>query len=169
MAFNAYLTLTGRKQGPIKGGVLEKGREGQIAVYAFRHNINVPLDPLSGQARGFRQYAPIIITKEIDQSSPALHNMIATNELITDLKVEFYGSSPKPGRRASAGHEALLYTITLTDAVLTGMNTLMENNRVEPGKTLPVLEELAFNFRSIEWLWPNGNFMAADDFLRPGA
>jgi len=167
MAFNAYLTLTGRKQGQIIGGVVEKGREGQIAVYAFRHDITVPVDVGSGQVKGFRQYAPVVITKEIDQASPLLHTMIAQNELAPEVKIDFYGSSPKPGRRSSAGLETKLYTVTLKDAVLIQMNTVMDNNRIEPGKTLPVLEEIAFRFRSIEWLWQNGSITAADDLASP--
>ncbi len=37
MALNAYLKLTGQKQGDIKGSVTQKGREGKIMVIAASH------------------------------------------------------------------------------------------------------------------------------------
>jgi len=39
MSIIAYLTLTGAKQGVIKGGVTAKGRDGTIAVAAVTHEM----------------------------------------------------------------------------------------------------------------------------------
>ena len=52
MALNAYLKLTGQKQGDIQGGVTQKGREGKIMVIAVSHEIVSPRDANSGQATG---------------------------------------------------------------------------------------------------------------------
>ena len=50
MALNAYLVLKGQKQGTIKGSVTQKGREGQIAVYAVAHTITSPRDTAGAQS-----------------------------------------------------------------------------------------------------------------------
>jgi type VI secretion system secreted protein Hcp len=54
MSIIAYLTLTGAKQGAIKGGVTAKGREGTIAVAAVSHEITTPVDQATGAATGKR-------------------------------------------------------------------------------------------------------------------
>jgi type VI secretion system secreted protein Hcp len=59
MSIIAYLTLTGAKQGAIKGGVTAKGREGTIAVAAVSHEITTPVDQATGAATGKRQHDPI--------------------------------------------------------------------------------------------------------------
>lgn len=39
MALNSYLVVTGEKQGIIRGGVIQKGREGWIEINAYDHEI----------------------------------------------------------------------------------------------------------------------------------
>ena len=71
MALNAYLTLKGQKQGDIKGSTTQKGREGTIMVIAQSHEIVSPRDAASGLPTGKRQHKPMVITKEVDKSSPS--------------------------------------------------------------------------------------------------
>jgi type VI secretion system secreted protein Hcp len=54
MAHNFYITITGQKQGAIKGDVTLKGHEGAILGLALSHEIVSPRDPQSGlpTARG---------------------------------------------------------------------------------------------------------------------
>src|SRR4051812_24272 len=101
MALNSYLTLKGKKQGSIKGGVTQKGREGQIMVIAVSHEIVSPRDAASGLPTGRRQHKPLVITKEVDQSSPLLYNALVNNETITSFVLNFY----RPSSRAGAGAE----------------------------------------------------------------
>lgn len=70
MALNAYLKLSGKKQGQIKGSVTQKGRENTIMVIAVSHEILSPRDAASGIATGKRMHKPFVITKELDKSSP---------------------------------------------------------------------------------------------------
>jgi type VI secretion system secreted protein Hcp len=70
MAHLAYMTLQGQKQGEIKGGVTQKGREGWIALLAFDYGIETPFDAASGRPSGKRQHKPVVIRKEIDEASP---------------------------------------------------------------------------------------------------
>lgn len=160
MAFNAYLSITGQKTGVVKGSVIQKGREGQIAVYAVQHEVVSPRDAGSGQATGKRQYKPLVITKEIDQASPVLHQLMTTNESLKEVKLNFYG--PTKGVVSGAGVETLIYSIKLSNAAISRVTTIMENNKIEPGKTLPVLEEVVFVFGGIEWTWTAGGITSSD-------
>ena len=72
MALNAYLSLKGQKQGQIKGSVTQKGREGKIMVIAYSHEIVSPRDTASELPTGKRMHKPLVITKELDKSTPLL-------------------------------------------------------------------------------------------------
>src|SRR5947209_16426326 len=104
MSLNAYLTLTGQKQGQIKGSITQKGREGSIAVYAINHEILSPRDVASGLPTGKRQHKPFTITKELDKSTPLLFKVLVTNENLTEVVLKFFAPS-------AAGMEVNYYTV----------------------------------------------------------
>ena len=149
MALNAYLVLKGKKQGIIKGSVTQKGKEGQIAVYAVEHNISSPRDSASGQATGKRVHRPLTITKEIDVSTPLLHKALVDNENIVEFSLFFWA----PG---SQGKEIQYYTIKLTNASIIAINTAMLNNKEAGNANMPVLEEVSFVYQKIEWIIQGG-------------
>ncbi|MBM4377221.1 MAG: type VI secretion system tube protein Hcp, partial [Deltaproteobacteria bacterium] len=80
MALNAYLKLTGKTQGEIKGSVTQAGREDSIMVIAYNHEVVSPRDAASGLPTGKRQHKPLTVTKEIDKSTPLLMNVLTNNE-----------------------------------------------------------------------------------------
>src|SRR5580704_16887148 len=59
MPTTAYLTLTGKAQGAIKGNVTAKGREGAIALLSGEYELSSPFDATTGLATGKRQHKPI--------------------------------------------------------------------------------------------------------------
>src|SRR5829696_8166488 len=103
MALNAYLKLKGQKQGEIKGGVTQKGREGKIAVIAVSHEIVSPRDAASGLPTGKRMHKPFVITKELDKSTPLLYNVLVNNENITEWELQFW--TPQISARSGTGVE----------------------------------------------------------------
>ena len=159
MALNAYLTVKGQKQGQIKGGVTQKGREAWIAVYAFHHEIISPRDSASGLPTGKRQHKPITITKEIDKSTPLLFQALVSNENLTEVIIRFYAPDNK-----GTGVEKLVYTIKLTNATIGSIAEDMLNNKTEDGIRMPVLEMISFAYQKIEWVWTDGGITANDDW-----
>jgi type VI secretion system secreted protein Hcp len=157
MALNAYLTAIGQKQGQLKGGVTQKGREGSIAVYAVDHEILSPRDAASGLPTGKRQHKPITITKEIDKATPLLLKALVTNEVLTEVILKFFSANPN-------GVETNNYIIKLTNATIASVHTGMENNKLEPGLKLPVLEQVSFVYQKIEWTWVDGGITTGDDW-----
>src|SRR4051812_46536780 len=103
MALNAYLNLKGQKQGDIKGSVTQKGREGKIMVIAVSHEIISPRDSASGLPTGKRQHKPMVITKELDKSSPLLQGCLSNNENITTWELQFW--TPQGSAATGVGAE----------------------------------------------------------------
>ncbi len=159
MSLNAFLTVKAATQGQIKGSVVQKGKEVQIAVYAYHHEIVSPRDTASGQATGKRQHKPLIITKEIDKSSPLLLKALVTNEALPEIVIHFFA-----GAGAGTGVEVQSYTIKLTNASISAISQDMSLNKIDPGIKLPVLEQISFVCKKIEWIWVGGGIAAEDDW-----
>jgi type VI secretion system secreted protein Hcp len=157
MALNAYLTIKGAVQGQIKGSVTQKGREGQIAVYAYHHEVISPRDSASGLPTGKRQHKPLSITKEIDKSTPLLLRVLVTNEVLTEVVLHFFAAS-------SAGVEVQNFTIKLSNATIASISENMTLNKIDPGIKLPVLEEITFTYQKIEWKWVDRGITTVDDW-----
>jgi type VI secretion system secreted protein Hcp len=162
MALNAYLKLTGAKQGDIKGSVTLKGREGKIMVIAVSHEIVSPRDVASGQATGKRQHKPFVITKELDKSTPLLLSALVNNETITEWELQYFAAKAKAG--AGAGVETNNYTVKLTNASIADIKSIMLNNKDPELVKFAPYEEIAFTYQKIEWTWTDGNITATDDW-----
>ena len=158
---NAYLSVKGQKQGDIKGSVTQKGREGRIMVIAMDHTVMSPTDPASGLATGRTMHKPLTIIKEIDRSSPLLHNALSSNENLTDVVLEFW-QPPKVG--TGSGAEVQYYTIALKNARVTGIHQVMPNNKNPDLARYAAYEEVAFTYDSITWTWTDGGITAGDNW-----
>lgn len=157
MALIAYLRLKGQKSGDIKGSVVQKGREGRIAVIACSHSIVSPRDPASGLPTGKRQHEPLVITKEIDQASPILHQVQGSNETITEFALDFYSVN-------RTGIETNTYSIALVNAGIAGFRTVMPNVRDPALMKLETYEEIGFTYQKITWTWNDPGVSAQDDW-----
>lgn len=165
MALNAYLRLKGQKQGDIKGSVTLKGREGTIAVIAVSHEIVSPRDPASGLPTGKRMHKPFVITKELDKSSPLLQKLLCTNEMISELTIQFW--TPQIRSTIGVGSEVQHYTVKLTNANIASVSFRMLNNKNPELVRYAEYEEIAFTYQKIEWTWVDGGITASDDWETP--
>lgn len=162
MAMMAYMRLKGQKTGEVKGSVIQKGREGRIAVIAVSHAIVSPRDPASGLPTGKRQHKPLVITKELDRSSPILYNMLCTNENIPQLELQFW--TPQLKAAAGVGAEVQHYTLNLVNANIASINFRMDNVRNPELVKYAEYEEITFTYQKIEWLWTEGGISATDSW-----
>ena len=160
MALNAYLTILAEKQGPIRGSVTHKGREGKILVFAVMHEIVCPRDPASGRPTGKRVHKPFIVTKELDRSTPLLYSVLTNNENIKAWELQFWQPSP-------AGVERQHFTVRLTNAHMSSIHFRMANTRSARAARLPEYEEIAFTYQKIEWTWTDGGLSTEDDWETP--
>jgi type VI secretion system secreted protein Hcp len=160
MALNAYMRLTSEIQGEIKGSVTQAGREVSILVVAFNHEIDSPRDAASGLSTGKRQHKPLVITKEIDKSTPLLMNVLTNNENITNFSLQFW----QPSR---SGRENQYFTIELVNAGISNIRQEMLDNRYPENMKLTVVEQVSFVYQKIIKTWTDGGISAEDDWTTP--
>jgi len=137
-AFDAYMTVTGAKQGPIKGN----GMSEQI------HLVSVVRDtPMATRmAVGQRRHSTITITKEIDAASPKFQTALVNNETMRTVTITFQGGS---------GGEKTAQRIVLTNATILSVRKSGRN------------EQITFDYQAIEVTWTNGGKTMADDWSTP--
>jgi len=167
VALNAYLKLKGQKSGPVKGSVIQKGREDSIMVIAVNHEIVSPRDAASGLPTGKRMHKPLTITKELDKSSPILYQMLVNNENISEWELLFW--TPQIKATGGSGTEVQHYTVKLTNANIANIHFVMPNNKDDVKKKFAEYEEVSFTYQKIEWLWKDGGITGTDDWLAPNA
>lgn len=163
MALSSYLLIKGQKQGQFKGGSIQKGREGWIEVIAYNHEILSPYDPSSGLATGQRQHQPLIVWKQIEQSTIDFFKALIDNELLTTVELKNY-SPNKLGIAGGTGAETLTYSITLTNARIVGIKSAMLNNKNPELTRYERTEEISFVYENIEFRWHLGNRTAMDSW-----
>ncbi len=159
---SVFLKLTGEKSGEIKGSSVQRGREGLIPVLGLNHSIRVPVDLASGLGAGKRQHQPIIITKEVDQTSPKLDQVLVTNERIKEAILTFYG--PFANSPRNPGAEQKLYTITLKKAWITEIQVSLKSMielKNQPGN---FVENIFFVYDEIVWHWETPSIESADQW-----
>jgi type VI secretion system secreted protein Hcp len=158
MALNAYLKIKGEKQGEIKGSVTQRDHEDWIMVTGASHSLESPRDASSGLPTGARVHEPFVITKELDQSTPLLYNMLVNGENIVEWELQFWGPS-------STGEEGNHYTVRLTNASIANIDFTMPDNKDPNLLQRAEYEEISFTYQKIQWIWNNGGITTSDDWI----
>ncbi|MDO8739269.1 Hcp family type VI secretion system effector [Candidatus Deferrimicrobium sp.] len=157
MPMQGYMTLKGQTSGNIMGSVTQKDHVDQIAFITFDHEVLSPRDTATGLPTGRRMHKPVVITKEIDKSTPLLYKVLTTNERLTEVCFYFW-------RPTSTGQEKMYYKIILTNANVSSARTFFPNTRIPLNMPLGHMEEVAFTYQKIEWTWEDGGVTAEDDW-----
>lgn len=142
MALTAYLKLRGETLGLIKGSVIQKGREGLIAVLASNHRL----------ARGADAkdlvHEPFELVKAVDQSSPLLYQALLAGERFAECEIAYWA----PGGGSSAA-EKQHYRVRLGGARLEAI-AFEQPLTLDPQLARwPESETLRLRYESIEWRW----------------
>jgi type VI secretion system secreted protein Hcp len=159
MPVHAYLTLKGSKQGDIKGSCDQEGHKGEILVQEFRHEVEIPRDPHSGQPTGRRVHKPMSLTKVFDKASPLLYQALCTGEMITEATLKWY--------RIKAGTEEHYFTIQIKNGLLVTMKPYMPMCLDPKNAAYEHMEELAFSYEKIIWTWEPDGVQAEDSWKKP--
>ncbi|MGE8177637.1 Hcp family type VI secretion system effector [Pseudomonas fluorescens] len=144
MANHGFMTITGKAQGLISAGCstqesignkCQTGHTDEIMVLSYSHNmanignINKPI------------HNPIVITKNVDKSSPLLSQALSSREEINCL-ISFY-------RISSFGSQEKFYTVEIRGGIISDLTVDMPHvvlqNDVEPQ------EHVAIRYRDIIW------------------
>ena len=153
-----FMTVTGQKQGLIRGESTQKGRENQHRLLAYSHEIVSPRDPATGQATGKRQHQPFRIVKVLNQGSPPLMTAMTTSEDLSSVVIDVWTPT-------SVGAEVKLLTYTLTNARIVSLRPWMPNRSDASAQSYPPAEEIAFTYQTIKVLYWNGGIESVDEWI----
>lgn len=144
MPLNASLRLSSKAHSEIKGPSLQEGRKGEIIVNAVRHKVESDIDAKTGKPKKERRHSALVVTKNVDFSSPHLHQAHKTNDTFTTFTLRFF-HLPRSGR------ETDYLTITLTGARIASYETIMPHLALRASNGVHEYEEIAFTYESIDW------------------
>ena len=152
---DAYLILDLERQGTPRGPVIKRGLEGSIFLLSVDHSLISPRDAASGAATGKIKSLPVIITKDIDATTPMLYQALTTNERIKRAEIKFFGPHQSGYR---SGMETNIYNMIL-ESVFISQVEFSHSNPPAGGGTNNMIEKISLVFEKIEWEWTEGNFV----------
>jgi type VI secretion system secreted protein Hcp len=124
-------------------------REGTIECLSWDWGVSVPI-MASGERGNQRQHMPIVITKEMDASTPYLIKGLCENANVDLATFKFF--RPPRGKKTKAGAAAGVlhyYTVEITNGYVASIKqTQGEGNGPNSG-----LEEVTFMYENIKWVW----------------
>lgn len=171
MATPAYMIIKGIRQGLITAGAFtadsvgnfyQEGREDQIMVQRFQHQVTIPRDPQSGQPTGQRVHHPLVITKVFDKATPLLQAALTSGELLEEIVIHWF-------RTSAAGTQEHYFTTTLFDAIIVEIKDYMFNCQDPANAHFTHLEDVHFSYRKITWNHEVCGTMGSDDWRVPVA
>jgi len=144
-ALNAYLVLKSTKSGDLKSENAQKGREGQIIVTAFNHDVTV-----APAARG----NTFKILKDLDKTSPVLRGLLGSGDTFSTFELRLW--RPMLAAASGTGQEEQYFTIILHGAKLSAISAQMLNNKDPELAKFSIREEVTFSYTSIDYVYTKG-------------
>ena len=141
MAYTAYISIKGQKQGQFAGDGSSKQNKDRILIMSFSFSATSPRDIATGRASGKRQYQPIVVRKHWGEASLQVYAAMANNEVLPSVLIEFIATDPK-------GLEEVDHSFTLTNATISAVRDLTES--VPSSNQLDELDEISFAFQKVE-------------------
>ncbi len=144
MAYHGYMSIKGQSQGLISAGCstqdsignkCQEGHKDEIMVMSYNHNM---LN--TGNVRA-STHGPVIITKNIDKSSPLLAVALSNREEL-DCVINFYRTSP-------SGQREKYYTVDIRGCIIA--NLTVEVPHAVLLTDVEAQEHLALRYREIIW------------------
>ncbi|MEE3664634.1 type VI secretion system tube protein TssD [Brenneria sp. g21c3] len=157
MAIPAYLSLVDSKGVKITGASQVVGREGDIEVLSFTHNITLPAMGSSGKLSGSRIHKEISLEKEFDQSSPYLYRSLATGSTLKKALIKWY-------RINHTGSEIEYFNILLENVKITAITPNMYNIKDPDRAMYNHIESLSLRYEAITWCYLEGNIKFKDSW-----
>jgi type VI secretion system Hcp family effector len=144
MANQGYMTMTGERQGLISAGCSAQDSIGNKCQTAHLDEIQV-LSLVHDMAQvdnsPHASHGPIVITKNIDKSTPLLAQALDQRENLKCV-LDFY-------RVSAYGNQEKFYTVELRGAVIVSLSTTIPHSILE--NDLEAEEVVAIRYRDILW------------------
>jgi len=134
---------------PLKPANLSHG----VVLQSFSLGVVAPRDAQTGLPTGKRQHKPLVMLKEIGESSPLLSQSCVNNEQFHSLNIQLYTSISQLKRTPSL-------IIQLTNASVAGVKRSSHTESRDTNE----LEEIEFAFQKIGITYNDGKVSKMDDW-----
>lgn len=134
------------------------GRENSIECLYYEQGVITAREAGSGMATGRRQYAPLMIRKRIDRSSPLLMKAMVENQAVEGT-FKFFRPNP-----TGDGTTEQFYTVSIKQGRIASVKQYVPDTLVPASSTEPPLEEVTFVFHTIAWTISNGGVTHEDSW-----
>ncbi len=145
MPMPGHMTLVGKEQGSIEGSCDIEGREETILVQGFKHLVDLPANE-HGVPSGKRVHRPLMITKEVDKSTPKLYQALCTGEPMSEATLRWY-------RMDGSGEEVQFFTVMLQNALIVKIESWVPDVLDKQNASYGNMENLWFTYETIRWTW----------------
>ena len=148
MAMKGEITIKNHE-----GTQLEGPREnGSSLVFAFDHKVYLPYDKEENKIQGSRRIDAFTITKDIDQLTPQLYEMVCLGRTCAEVVITLYKINDE-------GDEKEYFKYTLEDAKIANVENYMPSTKIEENINVGHLETVEFLAKKFLWEFLEGGIM----------
>ncbi len=126
-------------------------REDTIECSSFDYKLTVPYDEATGRLTGRRQHEPVVIQKRVDKSTPLLLKALCRHEPVNSAEFMFFRPS-----QGGSGAEEKFFTVMLENGYIASVKQVSEDAIIGGEAAPPMMEKVAFIFKSITWTYEIG-------------
>ncbi len=139
------------------GNDLKGPREdGSSLILDFNFGVQLPFDT-QGKIQGQRSYVPFTITKEIDQLTPQLAQILCTAARCSMISVFLFRIEP------TTGLEKMFFSYIFEDAHIVQATQSMPSVINNSNENVGQLETISFMAARVTWLFSEGNIEFTDE------
>jgi len=141
------------------GSCQVSGREDQVEVLGFTHEVYIPTDRKDGSTTGTRVHDAMAIVKNYDKASPKLFEHLCNGKKIPEVLIHWYQIDP------STGSETEYFTHKLVDVIIVSIKPWMPNVDDPTSERYKHMEQVSMRYGKITWTFVDGNIEFTDSWL----
>jgi len=130
--------------------------DGSSLILDFNFGVQLPFDT-QGKIQGQRSFVPFTVTKEIDQLTPQLAQIICTAARCSMITVFLFRIEP------STGLEKMFFTYVFENAHIVQQTQSMPSATNSSNENIGHLETISFMAERVTWLFSEGNIKFMDE------
>lgn len=142
----------------IPGGSKIQGREDEIEVYGFRHEVYMPTDRKDGSATGTRVHQDFVMVKNFDKASPKLYEYLCNGKVIPSATLRWFMIDEN-------GSEVEYFSHELTNARITAIRPHMPDVDNPANEQYKHMEEVSMRYEKVKWLFKDGHIEYEDSWI----
>jgi type VI secretion system secreted protein Hcp len=148
MAMKGELTVTNHE-----GTALQGPREnGSSLVFQYDHKVYLPFDTEENKIQGSRRIGSFTITKDVDQLTPQLYEMVCLGRSCKEVTITLYKISEE-------GDEKPYFKYVLQDAKIVSVKNDMPSTKIEANENVGHLEVVNFLAKTFTWEYLEGGII----------